>query len=126
MATRFFKNSSKNHLAKFTKLMRAPSYMIIFKCFIYIFYSDNIAQENSSSGSSRALRKRGRKQFLPKVLKEDDVNHEPLFRRPIVTADSATFAHEPVAQPVGGDDNTIIQQPLPAAYGSTEMTSQLS
>lgn len=91
------------------------------------------APSTSTNGgpSSRPTRKRGRKQFLPDVLKEHDNNVDTLFRRPIVTADSATFAHitstpssgEPVTQ-----EPEARNSPLPAAYGSTEMTltTQLS
>lgn len=87
----------------------------------------------SATGGSRPTRKRGRKQFLPDVLKEYDTNAEPLFRRPIVTAESATFAHitSPAHGPLDGD--AVLTEPphgspLPAAYGSTEMTrtTQLS
>jgi len=96
---------------------------------------DSVQQAPSTSSNggsgSRPIRKRGRKQFLPEVLKEHDSNVETLFRRPIVTADSATFAHNntsPLAPP--GGETVVTQEPearrtspLPsAAYGSTEMT----
>ena len=59
---------------------------------------------------------------------------DALFRRPIVTADSATFAHNNTSPPGGGEPVTTEPEarrtsPLPpAAYGSTEMTltTQLS
>ena len=59
---------------------------------------------------------------------------DALFRRPIVTADSATFAHNNTSPPGGVEPVTTEPEarrtsPLPpAAYGSTEMTltTQLS
>lgn len=71
-------------------------------------------QTNQRPPLNFRLRK-GHKKYLPNVLKNDSDQHQEHLR-PIITADSATFAQEQITE------EPTRNSPIPA-YGATEMTS---